>query len=122
MDIPHETYVIRSAQLEMKVVLTRLAQRLEMQLLDPEPEAVKGHRSHWAPLPGRVREKGSPVFFPLNRIADRGPCHKTPCVLHTHRLKPENAVGSSWGTKKNFSPNATTLPVSTHGSMPNARA
>lgn len=63
MGIPHETYVIRSAQLEMKVVLTRLAQRLEMQLLDPEPEAVKGHRSHWPRRPCRVAHaKKAPPF------------------------------------------------------------
>jgi hypothetical protein len=42
MDIPHETYVIR------------LAQRLEMQLLDLEPEAVKGASEPLAAAPCRV--------------------------------------------------------------------
>ncbi|MFS8095562.1 cytochrome P450 [Lentzea alba] len=42
------------ALLEMKIVLTRLLQRLEMRLLDPDPVAVKGHRSHWPRKPCRV--------------------------------------------------------------------
>lgn len=42
------------ARLEMKIVITRLVQRLEMRLLDPDPVAVRGHRSSWPQGPCRV--------------------------------------------------------------------
>ncbi|WP_196778083.1 cytochrome P450 [Lentzea aerocolonigenes] len=53
------------AQLEMKVVITRLAEHLEMRLLDGDPVAVRGHRSNWPRRPCRVAyAKRLPQFSP----------------------------------------------------------
>lgn len=53
------------AQLEMKVVITRLVERLKMRLLDPDPVAVRGHRSNWPRRPCRVAyAKKLPRFSP----------------------------------------------------------
>jgi sterol 14-demethylase len=53
------------ARLEMKLVLTRLVERLEMRLLDGDPVAVKGHRSNWPRRPCRVAyAKRLPRFLP----------------------------------------------------------
>lgn len=47
----------------MKVVITRLVQRLDMRLLDPDPVAVQGHRSNWPRRPYRVAyAKKAPPF------------------------------------------------------------
>ncbi|MEU0878459.1 cytochrome P450 [Lentzea sp. NPDC005914] len=53
------------AHSEMKVVITRLVERLEMRLLDPDPVAVRGHRSNWPRRPCRVAyAKRLPRFSP----------------------------------------------------------
>lgn len=74
----------RFAQLEMKVVLTRLVQRLDMRLLDPDPVAVKGHRSHWPRRPCRVAyAKKLPRFLPTQPYSRQGPLPQDP-VRRSH--------------------------------------
>jgi sterol 14-demethylase len=43
------------AYLEMKVILTRLLRRYELQLLDPDPTPVTGPKAQWPASPCRVR-------------------------------------------------------------------
>ncbi len=43
------------AYLEMTVVLTRLLQRYELELVDPDPQPLPGTRTKWPQSPCRVR-------------------------------------------------------------------
>jgi sterol 14-demethylase len=51
----HRCLGVHFAYLEMTVVLTRLLQRYEFELLDPDPKPVPGAKSKWPQSPCRVR-------------------------------------------------------------------
>jgi sterol 14-demethylase len=51
----HRCLGVHFAYLEMTVLLTRLLQRYDLQLVDPDPQPVPGTRTKWPQSPCRVR-------------------------------------------------------------------
>jgi sterol 14-demethylase len=43
------------AYLEMKVILTLLLQRYQLELVDPDPQPIPGQKTKWPQSPCRVR-------------------------------------------------------------------
>jgi sterol 14alpha-demethylase len=56
----HRCLGVHFAYLEMAVVLTRLLQRYDLHLLDPDPRPVPGNRTKWPQQPCRVRYRTRP--------------------------------------------------------------
>ncbi|MET7335614.1 cytochrome P450 [Nonomuraea sp. NPDC005650] len=55
----HRCLGVRFAYLEMAVIVTRLLQRYDLELLDPDPQPVRGSSTKW-PQPTRVRYRRTP--------------------------------------------------------------
>ena len=51
----HRCVGVHFAYLEMKVILTLLLQRYELELIDPDPEPIPGQKTKWPQSPCRVR-------------------------------------------------------------------
>jgi sterol 14-demethylase len=51
----HRCLGMHFARLEMQVLITRLLQALELELIDPDPQPVRGPRARWPQGPCRVR-------------------------------------------------------------------
>jgi len=51
----HRCLGVHFAYLEMKVILTMLLQRYELELIDPDPQPVPGGHTKWPQSPCRVR-------------------------------------------------------------------
>jgi sterol 14-demethylase len=57
----HRCLGVHFAYLEMTVVLTRLLQRYDLHLIDPDPQPVPGTKSKWPQSPSRVRYRVRPA-------------------------------------------------------------
>jgi sterol 14alpha-demethylase len=51
----HRCVGVHFAYLEMKVILTLLLQRYELELIDPDPPPIPGQKTKWPQSPCRVR-------------------------------------------------------------------